>query len=453
MTALTFYGGVREIGGNKILLEDKGTEILLDFGESFTAGTDFFYEYLQPRGVCGAKDYFFFDMLPKVKGLYGREELKFTDLKYEKPEVEGLFVSHAHVDHISHVGFLDESIPLYCGEATKTFMDAYRETTSSVDYGEREYRTFRSGRKIQKEIEPLTVEPVHVDHSIPAAYGYIIHTSGGAVVYTGDLRLHGPKSNMTEEFIKKAASSDPVAMICEGTRVGPDPRKNFTEEQVKEESGRIVSSAGKRLVLACCYTRDIDRMNTLYTIAKENDRIFAISLKAAYLLRKLKDDPKLKVPDVLRDENIQIYFKRKKSGEYNEKEYYMWERPFLENSVKADDVRKNKSKYLLSMDFWSFAELIDIEPEPGTDFIHSMSEPFSEEDLQKDVMDNWIAHFKLNRHQIHASGHASGPEIIEIINEVKPKKVFPVHTGHPEEFRVSKGIEVVNIEKGAAYQI
>ena len=29
---ITFYGGVHEIGGNKFLLEDKGTKIFLDFG-------------------------------------------------------------------------------------------------------------------------------------------------------------------------------------------------------------------------------------------------------------------------------------------------------------------------------------------------------------------------------------------------------------------------------------
>jgi ribonuclease J len=33
MVKLTFYGGVNEIGGNKILLEDKGTKIFLDFGQ------------------------------------------------------------------------------------------------------------------------------------------------------------------------------------------------------------------------------------------------------------------------------------------------------------------------------------------------------------------------------------------------------------------------------------
>jgi ribonuclease J len=39
MVKLTFYGGVNEIGGNKILLEDKKTRIILDFGQSFTLQT------------------------------------------------------------------------------------------------------------------------------------------------------------------------------------------------------------------------------------------------------------------------------------------------------------------------------------------------------------------------------------------------------------------------------
>jgi ribonuclease J len=35
MVKLTFYGGVNEIGGNKILLQDKRTKVLFDFGQSF----------------------------------------------------------------------------------------------------------------------------------------------------------------------------------------------------------------------------------------------------------------------------------------------------------------------------------------------------------------------------------------------------------------------------------
>jgi mRNA degradation ribonuclease J1/J2 len=36
LTSLTFYGGVNEIGGNKILLEDKDTRVFLDFSKGFS---------------------------------------------------------------------------------------------------------------------------------------------------------------------------------------------------------------------------------------------------------------------------------------------------------------------------------------------------------------------------------------------------------------------------------
>jgi hypothetical protein len=75
MVKLIFYGGVNEIGGNKILLEDKGTKIFLDFGQSFTFGSEFFASWLQPRGINGLGDYFEFNLLPKISGLYSKEML------------------------------------------------------------------------------------------------------------------------------------------------------------------------------------------------------------------------------------------------------------------------------------------------------------------------------------------------------------------------------------------
>ena len=51
---LTFYGGVNEIGGNKILLEDKDAKIFLDFGMSFGMANKYFSEFLQPRKCNGS---------------------------------------------------------------------------------------------------------------------------------------------------------------------------------------------------------------------------------------------------------------------------------------------------------------------------------------------------------------------------------------------------------------
>ena len=73
------------------------------------------------------------------------------------------------------------------------------------------------GQKIK--VDNMTVEPIAVDHSIPAAYGFIIHTSEGTIAYTGDLRRHGPRKDLTENFIQKAKDAHIDALICEGTRM------------------------------------------------------------------------------------------------------------------------------------------------------------------------------------------------------------------------------------------
>src|SRR4030043_1953182 len=99
MVKLTFYGGVNEIGGNKILLEDKRTRILLDFGQSFTFGSDYFTGWLTPRSINGLGDYFAFGLLPRIDGLYSKEMLASTGLPYREPEVDAVFLSHALFDH------------------------------------------------------------------------------------------------------------------------------------------------------------------------------------------------------------------------------------------------------------------------------------------------------------------------------------------------------------------
>ena len=433
MVKLTFYGGVNEIGGNKILLEDKKTRVFFDFGQSFSFGSKYFTSWLSARRINGLRDYFEFGLLPKIKGVYSKEQLEHTNLPYTEPQIDAVFLSHAHFDHIEHIKFLDPAIPVFLGVGTKLFIEAQEETSSFCNYCEHNYNTFRTGDKIR--VGDLTVEPVHVDHSIPAAYGYLIHTSEGPIVYTGDLRAHGPRNDMTQEFISKACDSDPVAMVCEGTRMATvEKRKNHSEQQVKDGSNNIVSSTNN-IVFTTHYSRDMDRFRSLYTVAKDNDRKIVISTKTAYLLDKLVNDKRLDLPDPTQNDTIMVYYKRKKTGEHSEKDYYKWERPFLEKIVTSQDIHENQNEFVMDLSFYQFAELIDIKPDPNSHFIHSMSEPFSEEDIEDEVMHNWLDHFKMHFHQLHASGHLSSKQLVDRINKIKPKKLFPIHTENPDLFK------------------
>ena len=441
MAKLTFYGGVGEIGGNKILVEDKGTRIFFDFGESFGFGVDYFAGWLEPRAINGLGDYFEFGLLPKIKGLYSKKLLASTDLAYMKPRFDAVFLSHAHFDHINHIQFLDPEIPVYLGVGAKLFLQCMEETSGFCSYGEHHYRTFRTGNKIK--VGDIMVEPVHVDHSIPAAYGFLIHTSEGTIVYTGDLRVHGPRKDMTEEFVAKACECEPMALICEGTRmVEKERRQNYSESQVEFLSDKIVSSTDEA-VFGAHYSRDMDRFRSFYNVARSCGRNIVVSPKTAYLLSKLADDEHLSFPDPLRDESVLVYYKRKKSGKFDEKDYYVWERKFMDKMVTHDFVSKNLGKLIMDMGFNQFAELIDIRPEADSHFIHSMSEPFSEEDIEDEVMHNWLDHFKMHFHQLHASGHLNRNQLTALIKQIRPKRIFPVHTENPQLFKkISSKIEI-----------
>ncbi len=435
MVSLIFYGGVGEIGGNKILLEDGDVRVWFDFGRSFTMGSDYYTGWLQPRPLNGVGDYFEFGLLPRLEGLYAEHLLAGLSPTYGEPSFDGVFISHAHVDHVEHVRFLDSELPVWCGSGTKLFMEAAEETSGFTDYGIHDYRTFRTGDRIR--VGHLEVEPIHVDHSIPGAYGFIVHTSAGAVVYTGDIRAHGPKHEMTLEFLEAARMADPVAMVSEGTRMARrERRRNLSEGEVLEGVERVCADADRegRAVLYTHSGRDMDRFRTFYTAAKACGRRIVISPRTACLLRRLVEDERLDLPDPARDDIIAVYYVKKRSGEYREEDYYKWERPFLDGMVTGADVRESPSEYLVSLDFYRFAELIDIRPEPGSHFIYSMSEPFTEEDIEDRVMHNWLEHFGLRYHQLHASGHMSRGELVEAIGKVGPKRLFPVHTEGAELF-------------------
>jgi ribonuclease J len=115
----------------------------------------------------------------------------------------------------------------------------------------------------------FVVPLIAVDHSIPAAYGFIIQTSEGPIIYTGDLKRHGPRKDLTENFIEKAKAAKPIALICEGTRMAEkETRQNYSEQQVQQISTSIVSLTDKA-VFTMRASRDIDRFKSFYETEKK----------------------------------------------------------------------------------------------------------------------------------------------------------------------------------------
>ena len=132
---LSFYGGVQEIGGNKILLEDNDTRVFLDFGMSFDKYGQFFEEYLKPRVACGMADFVAMGLVPKIDGIYREDLLELLGWNiHDMPTVDGVLLSHMHLDHAAHISFLDPRIPIYCTDTSKRIAKVLLEAgTRQID--------------------------------------------------------------------------------------------------------------------------------------------------------------------------------------------------------------------------------------------------------------------------------------------------------------------------------
>ncbi len=439
-TTLTFYGGVGEIGGNKILLQDRDVKVFFDFGMSFALKKQYYSPpFLSPKSEKSLKE---FGILPKIRGIYKDEK---------SSDVDAIFISHAHMDHSAYISFINREIPVYCGETTKIILDALSEMRR-VDFefnvGGVKFETFRTGDKIV--VGNLEVEPTHVDHSVPGAYGFVVHTSNGAIVYTGDFRVHGAKPEMTSEFVKRARDAEPLAVVTEATNM--TGASVSSENDVKNKLNKIVAEAHGIVLADFAYT-DVDRLRSFYRIAKKNGRCLAVSLKQAYLLEALRKDKRLRIPD-LNDESILVFRKSKKK-------YDKWEAEIMNKYpskiIDVFEVSKQQCKAVLAMSFYDLEELVEIQPQAGSCYILSASEPFNEEmEIDFERLVNWLGHYGLPQYHAHVSGHIMPLQLKAALREINASKVFPVHTEKTEMFakfmRDLKG-KVMLTEKDKEYKI
>src|SRR4030043_1082376 len=116
-TTLTFFGGVNEIGGNKILLQDRDTRVFFDFGMSYAMKKQFYSPpFLSPRSEKSLQE---LGILPKLEGVY-----KFDQTP---PTVDAVFISHGHLDHTAYLSFIKREIPVYCGKTPKPLIKTQRK--------------------------------------------------------------------------------------------------------------------------------------------------------------------------------------------------------------------------------------------------------------------------------------------------------------------------------------
>lgn len=499
---ITIFDGARTIGGSKIYLESGNTGIFLDFGINFKKWSDYYEEFLKPRPSRGILDLLRLKLIPPIANIY-RKDLFPEDALVELPiqlKLDAIFLSHAHFDHCAHIGLIDPGVPIYSSGMTAMIMKAIQDSGRMDFDREMVYITPRErtaenpkvlkpktrisrGRKFflvdpekigetmqvfwstpsnpeatgkgldsiplskaEGTVNDIRFKAFPVDHSVYGATAYGFETPQGWLIYSGDLRVHGERGELTERFVEKASNLKPFALLIEGTNAG-EP-KGPTEEEVFQNCLRKVKAASGKLVVADFSPRNVERLNAFLQIAKETRRTLVILSKDAYLLQSMRcADGSL--PDILSEENLQIFeeFKSKPS---------VWERRIQKayGTLDYSEIAKNQGEYILCFSFWDIKHLMDIKPKPGSLYIYSTSEAFTEE-REIDIwrLWNWLSIFEMRAvgftlseksgiqkpkptfvKGYHSSGHISGEELIDLVRRIGPKYLIPVHTENPQFF-------------------
>lgn len=418
MARVSVLGGVSEIGGNKILVEDGDTRVMLDFGMSIAQRARFFSDpYVSPRRP---ESLLSLGIIPDIEGVYS------WDAGGKK--LDAVFLSHAHLDHYGYLSMVNRDVPVHCGETTKRLMSAITETRRASfesDYRGLNYVTFRSGASVK--VGGIRVRPVHVDHSIPGAYGFVVETSGGAFVYTGDLRAHGRASHLTRDFARAAEESGAGLLLTEATNMAGGAVSS--EEEVARKLESVVREA-KGLAMASFSGMDTDRLTSFHRAAEAAERKLAISMRQAHLLSRLDGDAGIEGLPSLGKGSVVIYRR-------NKKRYEGWEEAVSEKAevITSEDLSESPDRYVVATTLSDMEGMVGVKPTPGSVYILSSSEPYNEEmELDMQRLIGWLDFYGMPLYHIHVSGHIMPQQLRSLVRGIGAKTVAPIHTEHPELF-------------------
>ncbi|MFW9949006.1 MAG: MBL fold metallo-hydrolase [Candidatus Thorarchaeota archaeon] len=469
---LTFLGGVNEVGGNAVLLEDfeYQVKIFFDFGINIKKLNDNYEEHQEPSSI---NELISLGILPDFKQI-GLNNIYFEKLTPEKPNnqdcsIDGILISHPHKDHFLGLSFINKEIPIYAGQFTRKIISAYSKCSKSSlmnNFEGIKWNLFRTGDILN--IKGLEIIPVHVDHSIPAAYGFIVKSSAGIIAYTGDFRLHGPLSSMTNDFINKIQETFKTfelkggyatincknaphkikVLMCEGTHIHKASIES--ENEVHNNLEQLFNENPFDFAMVKYDRLDWDRFRTFSHIAKKYGWYFIITEKDAYFYYLLNNDEindTMKDPNILNEDHILILTRGSVKYRWQEEiRQAMYKNDKGSRLLKNEDLEDLNEKFFYYITTSPKEVLKRIRPTLTGVFISSSVDPYTEEFIDNHkTLSNVFNQHGIPAYQVHASGHIMPHHLINLINKLSPQYLIPIHTDHANLFRLYFRNTIINV--------
>ncbi|MBE0413203.1 ribonuclease J [Yoonia sp.] len=356
-------------------------------------------------------------------------------LEARRAQIEGIFITHAHEDHVGAIGHYWQRLgaPVYA-----------RKFTANI--ARRKLEEFGHSPNVVKVVDlypqvidcgPFKVSYLPISHSIPESAGLLIDTPQGRVLHSGDFKIDetpvvGDPWNAAiwEEVSKNGVK----ALICDSTNVFSDAPGRSEASLAPAITAMMQNASG--MVVATTFASNIARLKTLAMAARDAGRSVVLlgramqrMVEAATQEGILEGFPAVISPEdalSMPRENVMLLVTGSQ-GERRAASAQLAQGSYLGLSLKDGDTFLFSSKTI-----------------PGNErgvirIMNQLSE------LGVDVIDDAAGKY-------HVSGHANRPDLEALHKIVKPQVLVPMHGEHRhlrEHVKVAKaggitGIVAVN---------
>lgn len=197
--------------------------------------------------------------------------------KNNKEKVRGIFITHGHEDHIGALPYLlkELNVPVY----------ATRLTIGLIKNKLKEHGLLGTVQLVEVKARDvikagcMSVEFIHVNHSIPDACALAIHTPVGVIIQTGDFKIdYSPIQGDIIDLARfgELGANGVLALLPDSTNAEVPGMAN-SERKVGASLDRLFQMAGTRRIIIATFASNIHRIQQIMDYAEKYDKKVAVS--------------------------------------------------------------------------------------------------------------------------------------------------------------------------------
>ena len=336
-----------------------------------------------------------------------------TWLKERRNQIEAIFITHAHEDHVGALGHLwnDLGAPVYARAFTANIarrkMDEFGHSEKAITTATKWPDTIQAG--------PFEVSFLSISHSIPESSALVIDTPEGRLIHSGDFKLDETPvvgEPFDAELWGEVAKSGVKALICDSTNVF-STHAGRSEASLAQDIEELISNA-PNMVVATTFASNVARVKTLADAGVRAGRSICLMGRAMRRMIEaaLETGVLTDFPTVVSSEDAQqiprqdlMLLVTGSQGERRAASAQLANGKFQGIKLKEGDLFLFSSKTI-----------------PGNERgVIRIINQFSE--MGVDVVDDDSGLY-------HVSGHANRPDLQKIHSLVQPQMIIPMHGEH-----------------------